>query len=354
MTDNTTTLAGPPAGWYTDPQGVQRWWDGQVWTQHVAPTPASAGVPAAVAAAAVAPVVAAQEPAAAEPAAPVAPVLPVVPTRSQDLFPAAAEQSSRRGSSASKLRLPQVALPELSPLQWVGVGAALVALAGGIFYFTRPSGDTAGQGTVPGAQHQAAGGTVLDAKSGAVLSAFQVAHGLPSVTALGPGWVVDPDHTLNLGTLPTGAPTKTTPAVCGLVLDAIPPGSASSKPLAHSAASFTSPTTHGLAAVAVLTYKSVLPTTLLTGGSKLLPACKNYTTAGGGKFSITGVSFPKYGDAAVLVKTSSFIGKTPFTWEMLTVHEGHNIIVVGLVGQPATLPAQLDRLTKATLAQLPR
>lgn len=29
--------AGPPAGWYADPNGqpVHRWWDGQRWTEHV-------------------------------------------------------------------------------------------------------------------------------------------------------------------------------------------------------------------------------------------------------------------------------------------------------------------------------
>lgn len=31
-----TTVA---PGWYPDPQGVTRWWDGQAWTQHVAPPP---------------------------------------------------------------------------------------------------------------------------------------------------------------------------------------------------------------------------------------------------------------------------------------------------------------------------
>lgn len=26
-------------GWYPDGQGAQRWWDGQVWTEHVQPQP---------------------------------------------------------------------------------------------------------------------------------------------------------------------------------------------------------------------------------------------------------------------------------------------------------------------------
>ena len=25
----------PPSGWYPDPAGIQRWWDGRAWTGHV-------------------------------------------------------------------------------------------------------------------------------------------------------------------------------------------------------------------------------------------------------------------------------------------------------------------------------
>lgn len=35
-----------PAGWYPDPQGVVRWWDGGRWTEHIAPQ-AAVGYPAA-------------------------------------------------------------------------------------------------------------------------------------------------------------------------------------------------------------------------------------------------------------------------------------------------------------------
>jgi hypothetical protein len=30
--------AGPPAGWYPDHAGQQRWWDGTRWTEHTQPT----------------------------------------------------------------------------------------------------------------------------------------------------------------------------------------------------------------------------------------------------------------------------------------------------------------------------
>jgi hypothetical protein len=36
---HTAASATPPAGWFPDPSGSaqQRWWDGQRWTEHVAP-----------------------------------------------------------------------------------------------------------------------------------------------------------------------------------------------------------------------------------------------------------------------------------------------------------------------------
>ena len=51
MSDQTTAAAtgtagdpgatGTPAGWYADPQGAMRWWDGTAWTTHVAAGSAS-------------------------------------------------------------------------------------------------------------------------------------------------------------------------------------------------------------------------------------------------------------------------------------------------------------------------
>ncbi|MFV0634009.1 DUF2510 domain-containing protein [Demequina sp.] len=36
----------PPAGWYPQPDGSQRYWDGQAWTDHVAPGSAPVAPPA--------------------------------------------------------------------------------------------------------------------------------------------------------------------------------------------------------------------------------------------------------------------------------------------------------------------
>jgi hypothetical protein len=30
-------VSGPPPGWYVDPAGLTRWYDGQRWTEHVKP-----------------------------------------------------------------------------------------------------------------------------------------------------------------------------------------------------------------------------------------------------------------------------------------------------------------------------
>jgi uncharacterized membrane protein YgdD (TMEM256/DUF423 family) len=47
MTDNTMSAPGqlPQAGWYQDPNGSTRWWDGQQWTDQVQSVPAPAPVP---------------------------------------------------------------------------------------------------------------------------------------------------------------------------------------------------------------------------------------------------------------------------------------------------------------------
>lgn len=43
MSDHGPGPGGPPAGWYPDPEypGQQRYWDGQRWTEHRAPTAGS-------------------------------------------------------------------------------------------------------------------------------------------------------------------------------------------------------------------------------------------------------------------------------------------------------------------------
>lgn len=32
-----STVSGPPPGWYVDPAGLTRWYDGRQWTEHVKP-----------------------------------------------------------------------------------------------------------------------------------------------------------------------------------------------------------------------------------------------------------------------------------------------------------------------------
>lgn len=82
-----------PAGWYDDGSGRQRWWDGEQWTEHVAPvveTPATETSTQA----SPAPETAASEAAATEAAAPAAPASAPFETD----FPAAAEHSAADGT----------------------------------------------------------------------------------------------------------------------------------------------------------------------------------------------------------------------------------------------------------------
>ena len=40
-----TAVAAPPPGWYPDPSGQVRWWDGWQWTQHAGAPPAGPAAP---------------------------------------------------------------------------------------------------------------------------------------------------------------------------------------------------------------------------------------------------------------------------------------------------------------------
>ena len=63
----------PKPGWYTDPEGEVRWWDGEAWTEQVRPRIPSSAVDVVPAVPAPAPAVARAPVPVAEPAAPAAP-----------------------------------------------------------------------------------------------------------------------------------------------------------------------------------------------------------------------------------------------------------------------------------------
>ncbi len=264
-----------------------------------------------------------------------------------DLLPAApAGKASRRSAKPS---LPKLALPKLSRAKWIGVGAALVAVAAGAFYFTRGGDDTADAGTVP--VHVAA---ALPAKSGAVLTAKQVTAVLPAASVLGAGWVVDPSKTVNaVAGLDSTSATATNPAVCGKLLDSIGPGPSTGKSLASAGRSYTSPTTHAYVGVAAMTYKAVVPATSFTNARKLLPGCKSFTIAGVAKASITAVTFPALGQGALYVgMTAPFIGTTTIPFDTLMVRQGHNVVLVEMISKTPN-PAAMTAIAKAALARLP-
>ena len=112
-----TQTAGTPPGWYADPQGAMRWWDGAAWTVHVAPGSATS-------------------------------VTRTATILSVDEVPAAVATAT---PATRMSRRPQVpAMPQLSRRTWVVAGGVLcvLVLLAGYLLFGR-AGDDAGPVTAP-------------------------------------------------------------------------------------------------------------------------------------------------------------------------------------------------------------
>jgi hypothetical protein len=126
MSDQTTAAStgaagdpgtpGTPAGWYPDPQGAMRWWDGTAWTTHVA-----AGSGSSV-------------------------------TRTATILSTRAPELDASSSRLPRLpQLPRLGLPQLGRRTWVVIGAvvAVLALLAGYLLFGRGGGDTDAAASVP-------------------------------------------------------------------------------------------------------------------------------------------------------------------------------------------------------------
>lgn len=115
-----------PAGWYPQPDGTQRYWDGSAWTEHTAPGAALATPPAPPGPPVAAPPVAVEPPASAPIPAPPAPVaaapqaFAAVPPAPSSSYAAMPGEVSAAGAAAPKKR-------RVWP--WVlGIGGGLVVL----------------------------------------------------------------------------------------------------------------------------------------------------------------------------------------------------------------------------------
>lgn len=335
VTDNgTTTISAPPPGWYTDPQGAQRWWDGTQWTAHVAPAVAAEAAPVVSAAAGV--------------AAPTVDITPIVApavtppvqvgTRSQDLLPGAAAPKASRN--------PLAALP-LSPRMWIGAGAALVALAVGVFFFMRP-GDATPEGPVA---QPAAAAPRLPAASGALLTAKQATAALPVFPDPTTGLVADPAKTLKGKYSATG---PTIPAACSAAFNSIGEGPRTGRPVQSATTSFRAAAGGLVGAVSVKSFATAPPSSVITAAKGLLPTCATFAVKAlpAAKFRITSVTFPVLGEGAFLASLATTIGTTPIVTQELVIRQGHNLVIIDVVARQAS-SSQLMALGKATLARLP-
>lgn len=182
---STSPAAGGIApGWYQDPGGQLRWWDGSGWTGHVAPPQAPQPVPASAQAS---PAQSAAPAQVAGPARPTAPTqAPAQHTAYQPVTPQTVPGQPYSPHQPAVQRAPMVFAPPRGrgPLQdrrvLAGIGALVaVAVLGGAAYLTMGGSSTGGTSTtsasaaaqshrtaVPaGEEHKAAAKVVADAKS---------------------------------------------------------------------------------------------------------------------------------------------------------------------------------------------
>ena len=141
-------MAQAPAGWYPQPDGTQRYWDGAQWTEHVHGTPAAASAPAPAA-------VVTPEP---------APVAVVTPEPAPEPVPAAEPAAKAKPATKSKAAVAAAATAP-TPAEPISEPAAAepVVFAGSDMPATVPSSETVAT-PAPAAPMGAAPAAVAPAK----------------------------------------------------------------------------------------------------------------------------------------------------------------------------------------------
>ena len=347
MPENTVApfLGVPAAGWYTDPHGQQRWWDGLAWTDHVAsplaapPAPAPVTVPAAAMSVAGVPVPAVQA---------VAAPLIAPGTVTATLLPAA--PTGGGGSRLGRLSLPS--LPGSMPSRRVllGVAAGLVALlAGGIYALTRP-GDAGTGGSVPAAQS-----AQLTPASLATLTKAQVAAALPAAIALphpaGAGWVRSPASTTGAANM-FGSSTVS-PAACQAAQAKL--GVGVGAPVAQAGAVYALGGLKSLVQVQVGSFRTPVPAAAVSSALTMLKPCHVFVAGKGTsatKLTLVSVTRLSMGQAGVRMHLLVAFGKSSIPVDIVLVRVGHTLIgatQTGGVANGAVALAAVERV----LANLP-
>jgi hypothetical protein len=221
---------------------------------------------------------------------------------------------------------------------------AVIAIAVGSFFVLHSGSDDQPSSSQPSTNVPAPTGT------GQQLSGAQARAALPPATVLGDAWQVNPRKTLNLTANLTVINPTTKPAACGKILDAIPPSGLFGAPAVAVSTSLVSPTLRQFAAVAVIGYPHALPSSAISAAKGLLPGCATYTAES--KASITSVTFPRYGDGAVEIKsTVSLVGGAVHV-DQLDIRVGHNVVVAEVVSGAELDGSAVKTLAQATLQRL--
>ena len=342
----TTPLGVPAAGWYTDPQGQHRWWDGQGWTDHVAAPPTLAAPVASPAA-----VGTATEPPGTIPA--VAAPLIAPGTVTATLLPAGHAGGGGR-SHRGRLSLPSLpSRPGSMPSKRVllGVAVGLVALLAGGLYFLTGSGGDGTMGAVATGQS-----AKLTPASLATLTKAQVAAALPAAVDLphpaSSPWLRSPASTAGAANM-FGSGGTVSPPACQAAQAKL--GTGVGAPVAQASAAYVQGALKGLVQIQVASYKTAVPAASIASALTMVKPCHVFVAGkgtGATKITLVSVTRLAMGQAGVRMSLRVAFGKSSIPVDLVLVRVGHTLIGATQTGGSAN-GAVAQAAVAHVLAKLP-